>query len=647
LVDIENLMRVLLIDDDNALATLLSHHLTAHNYIVDRVTDGEEGWVYGSTFEYDLIILDWMLPKLDGIHLCQRFRNEGYGVPILLLTAKDEQTDKIRGLEAGADDYVVKPFDTAELLARIRTLLRRRFTEPEPLLGWGKLCLDPISCEVTYEGQRISLTAKEYSLLELLLRHSQQVFSANDLLDRIWSSEEFPSEATVRSHIRGLRRKLKAVGKGIDLIETVRGLGYRLKSQAIQSIHQSNPANLSLKDKHAIYLDGLTRAWNTHKSESIERCNYLITIAQLSKDQDISEQQRIQSRQTAHSLAGTLGTFGLMEGYHIAIQIEHLLQAEENFSLTQKSQLQALATTLRHAIDEPPQLISSEDPYDDKPRVLTIDICDVPYVQQLIALFVAQKFQVNVAASLESAEQILSMTSSSSLTSLQQPENLPDVVLINLVSNETDLLLDESTLKMMMEFIETLAKRWPQLPIVTITPQADFGNRLDLIRRGSTIVMEYPLVPSDILAVVTREIHHNLRFSKIMIVDDDSHHLKQITHFLQPWGFQITPLENSSRFWTLFTQVKPDAVVLDIEMPHVNGFELCQTLRSHPEWQHLPIMFLSIHSETLKQHQAFACGADDYITKPVQGKDLAVRLLNRLKRHHALLQWQQTMASVS
>ncbi|NJM98366.1 MAG: response regulator transcription factor, partial [Phormidesmis sp. RL_2_1] len=205
-------MRVLLVDDDNALTALLSEQLAAQNYVVDRVADGETGWAYASTFDYDLIILDWMLPQLDGIRLCQRLREQGYNVPILLLSAKDNQTDKIRGLEAGADDYVVKPFDIAELLMRIRALLRRSLSEAAPVLSWGDLSLDPLSCQVTYQDKPVALTAKEYALLELFLHHSHQVFSATTLLDRIWSSEEFPSEATVRSHIRGLRQKLKAVG---------------------------------------------------------------------------------------------------------------------------------------------------------------------------------------------------------------------------------------------------------------------------------------------------------------------------------------------------------------------------------------------------------------------------------------------------
>ncbi|PZO60377.1 MAG: hypothetical protein DCF15_02130 [Phormidesmis priestleyi] len=132
--------------------------------------------------------------------------------------------------------------------------------------------------------------------------------------------------------------------------------------------------------------------------------------------------------------------------------------------------------------------------------------------------------------------------------------------------------------------------------------------------------------------MITRSIDASYRLSKIMIVDDDAHYLKQVIQLLHPWDFQITPLANPQRFWSLFNQVTPDLIILDIEMPHINGFELCQVLRSHAQWQHLPIVFLSIHADPAKQAQAFALGADDYIIKPIQGKDLASRLLNRLKR---------------
>lgn len=223
-------MKILVVEDDEVLVAVLTKSLTAHHYVVDVVKDGEMGWIYGSTFEYDLIVLDIVLPKIDGLCLCQRLRTEGYTTPILLLTSQNASTAKVIGLDAGADDYVVKPFDVAELIARIRALLRRSQTSSLPLLVWGELLLNPSTCEVSYDGQALTLTNKEYELLELLLRDSQHLLSADEILDRLWSSDEFPSEATVRSHIRRLRHKLVAVGAPSDFIATVHGRGYYLKA---------------------------------------------------------------------------------------------------------------------------------------------------------------------------------------------------------------------------------------------------------------------------------------------------------------------------------------------------------------------------------------------------------------------------------
>ncbi|MEM9002455.1 MAG: response regulator [Cyanobacteria bacterium P01_F01_bin.86] len=639
-------MRVLLIDDDDTVSTLLIQQLTAQNYIVDRVADGERGWAYSSTFEYDLIILDWMLPQLNGIQLCQRLRNQGYGVPILLLTARDEQTDKIKGFEAGADDYVVKPFDIAELLARVRGLLRRSLTEASPILSWGDLCLDPVSCEVTYHSQPVSLTVKEYSLLELFLRHSHQVFSANTLLDRIWSSEEFPSEATVRSHIRGLRRKLKAAGAAPDFVETVHGLGYRLKSQSLITASTAEPTHVDPSQRQANYLKGLTQAWYAHKGENLERWNYLVQVAQMFKEGRPSEQQRSLAKQIAHSLAGTLGTFGLMEGYRLALQIEKLLKLETTFTPTQTSQLQILVTTLGHALEESPKITCPIEEASSLSEILIVDVNGMPYIQQLMALAIAQGLEITVADSLEIACQVLAIESKPQ-TQPEHPPNLPDLVLINLVEDEAEVILNETLSQKLLQFITRLTEHYPQLPVLVVTPQADFGNRLNLIRHGGAIVLEYPVVPAEVLDFITHINQSRYRLSKIMIVDDDVHYLKQVIHLLQPWDFRITPLANPQRFWMLFNQIMPDMVILDIEMPHINGFELCQVIRSHLQWQHLPIIFLSIHTDQAKQKQAFALGADDYIVKPIHGNDLALRLLNRLKRSQARLRWQQTTAAIS
>jgi DNA-binding response OmpR family regulator len=205
-------MKILLVEDDDACISLLTRSLSAQHHIIDVVKDGEMGWTYASTFEYDLVILDLMLPKLDGISLCKQLRSEGYTMPILMLTAQDLTIAKVRGLEAGADDYVVKPFEIAELIARVNALLRRGSQNPLPMLLWGDLALNPSTCEVTYNDRPLTLTTKEYDLLELFLRDSYRVFSSEEIIDRLWSSDAFPAEATVRSHLRRLRHKLQLAG---------------------------------------------------------------------------------------------------------------------------------------------------------------------------------------------------------------------------------------------------------------------------------------------------------------------------------------------------------------------------------------------------------------------------------------------------
>lgn len=230
-------MRILLVEDDVHLAEALEEVLTDQLYAVDVVTDGEAAWEQVKTIEYDLLLLDVMLPKLDGISLCHRLRSHGYSPPILLITACDTSTDKVKGLDAGADDYIVKPIDLPELLARIRAGLRRGSVSASPVLEWGSLQLDPSTYEVTYMEQPLRLTPKEYSILELFIRNGRRVLSRSAILEHIWSLEEPPEEETVKAHIKSLRQKLKKAGASPDLIETVHSVGYRLKQLSREKVN--------------------------------------------------------------------------------------------------------------------------------------------------------------------------------------------------------------------------------------------------------------------------------------------------------------------------------------------------------------------------------------------------------------------------
>jgi two-component system OmpR family response regulator len=221
-------MRILLVEDDLRLAETLAEALSDQLYTVDIAANGLLAWDYVKNLDYDLVLLDVMLPGLDGITLCQQLRSQGYLMPILMITARDTVSDKITGLDAGADDYIVKPVDLGELFARIRALLRRGGTTSQPILEWGAIKLDPSTYEVSYANKNLSLTRKEYSILELLLRNGRRVLSRSVIIDHIWKLESPPEEETVKVHIRSLRQKLKAADAPEDFIETVHGIGYRL-----------------------------------------------------------------------------------------------------------------------------------------------------------------------------------------------------------------------------------------------------------------------------------------------------------------------------------------------------------------------------------------------------------------------------------
>lgn len=221
-------MRILVVEDDIQLAEVLTEALLDRQYVVDVAKNGEMAWNLVESITYDLVVLDITLPKLDGVSLCRRLRDRQFTLPVLMVTARDTIADKITGLDAGADDYVVKPFDLQELMARVRALLRRGNIAATPNLTWGSLQLNSSTYDVAYNGQSLQLTPKEYALLELLVSSGRRVLSRAGIIEQIWSLDNPPTEETVKSHIKSLRQKLKAAGAPEDLIETVHGLGYRL-----------------------------------------------------------------------------------------------------------------------------------------------------------------------------------------------------------------------------------------------------------------------------------------------------------------------------------------------------------------------------------------------------------------------------------
>ncbi|MBR8833404.1 MAG: response regulator [Stigonema ocellatum SAG 48.90 = DSM 106950] len=344
-------MKILIVEDDELTAKALTKVLEHQNYTVEVARDGQLAWDLVQAFDYDLIMLDVMLPKLDGISLCRKLRSHDLKIPILLLTGRDSSHEKAIGLDAGADDYLVKPFDTEELVARVRALLRRGNSNTQPVLEWGSLHLDPSSIQVHYGTHLVHLTAKEYALLELFMRNSRRVFSCSAILDRLWSFDKIPGEEAVRTQIKGLRQKLKSAGAPADLVETVYGIGYRLKPYKDVASFSS-----SVEEIQQQTLAALGGVWNRFQGKISQQVSVLEQAATDALQDALSQELHTQAEQQAHTLAGSLGTFGFSKGSQLARKIEHLLQTGKSVEKKEGKHLRKLVLELREEIEQSPKV---------------------------------------------------------------------------------------------------------------------------------------------------------------------------------------------------------------------------------------------------------------------------------------------------
>lgn len=222
-------MRILVVEDEIKLANSLKRSLETESYAVDLANDGQAGFDMAFDNEYDLIILDVGLPEKNGLQVAKELRQEGVKVPILMLTARDSTADKIQGLDSGADDYLVKPFEFEELLARIRALFRRGETGTELIYQVDNLTLDPAAKIAKRNGKELNLSAKEYALLEFLMRHKNQIVSKQQIIDHVWDMELDPFSNSVDVYIGYIRGKVdRAFPNDPSLIKTIKGLGYKI-----------------------------------------------------------------------------------------------------------------------------------------------------------------------------------------------------------------------------------------------------------------------------------------------------------------------------------------------------------------------------------------------------------------------------------
>jgi DNA-binding response OmpR family regulator len=621
-------LKILLVEDDLHSAAILLQLLAESHYTIDAVADAKTAWQYVETYDYDLIILDVMLPDSNGLGLCAKLRNEGYTTPVLLLTAKDSTSDRVMGLEAGADDYVVKPYHFQELVARIRALLRR-YHEGDTLIqefGWEGLRLDLKTNTVTYKQQPLRLTQKEYGLLEIFLRHPQQIFSRSALIDQVWSAGEFPSEEAVTTHIKGLRQKLKAAGLQTDPIETLYGLGYRLKSAPVQA--NAEPVVISpLADKPVINKD-ISPLDKARIQEVIavmaqkliaslpETIAMFRQVAIALAQDELGAGLRYEGYMQAHRLIGSLGSLGFPEGSAIARQLEVMLHRDFSLSIFDAELLQQLVTKLEEVTLNPSPPIAAEptillSDYSPLPLLLIVDD-DVRFIQEIQLEAGTWGMRVQAAVDLKTAREKIA-------------KELPDVILL-------DIMFPDSS-ENGLSFLDELAQRETQIPTVMMTAASGLSDRVMAARKGSCSFIEKPASTEKILSTVSQVLsqRHTGR-PKVLIVDDDPNTLKVLRQLLKSYDVEVTTLQNSKQFWQVLESTCPDLLILDFLMPYYSGLDLCQAVRTSSRWHDLPIVFLSAQSDRETIRQLFIAGADDYLSKPIAESDVYTRILSRLDR---------------
>ncbi len=576
-----------MVEDDPTISSLIESILETHRYAVDLAIDGQAGLDLSDAYEYDLILMDVTLPKKDGVSVCQELRARGNTVPILLLTALDSPTDRARGLDAGADDYLGKPFDLNELMARIRALLRRSNTSSAPILAWGNLQLDPVSATVTFADRVVPVTPKEYALLELLLRNSQRVFSCSAILDHLWSYDGTPGEEAIRTHIKGLRQKLKKAGAAADFIETVYGIGYRLK-----------PVIPSAADL-------LTKTWEKFKGQVYEQVAVLEQLALKFLSEDLSSDWQAVSQNIAHSLAGSLGTFGFSVSSELARQVEKLLSDHRDLTVEQGQWLLSLVLALREELNQP-MAISDLHETDSTIDILLIS-ADATLGSAIQSKASERNWSVQIVPTIATARSQLHSyrTHSILLAAVADPEEV---------------------LRLLVE----VNKQAPPVPMIAL---ADFDVLDQTVTKLETYTVINPASTADIMEALAEAIEV-AKSSQIhvLVVDDDLKILAILQALLIPWGLRVTTLADPQEIWAVLPVAKPDLLILDIEMPIVNGLDLCKAIRNHPDWSALPIIFLTVYSEATLIQKVFDIGANDFVNKPVVGPEIISRITNLMER---------------
>jgi DNA-binding response OmpR family regulator/HPt (histidine-containing phosphotransfer) domain-containing protein len=617
-------MKILLIEDDDMTRELLAEELSAAHYVVEQANNGELGLELASLWPSDLILLDLQIPKLDGLSVCRQLRARGNKTPILMLTAHNAQEDIVTGLDSGADDYVTKPFEVNQVLARIRALLRRgtMVSSQGASLTWGKLTLNPATAEVKYGDRTIPLTPKEYSLLELFLRNPQRVFSRGVILDHLWAVDDYPTEGAVTNLVKDLRNRLKRNGVTEEVIQTVYGLGYRLKTDAAEPDKPApeTASKASIKPgSSAQTVSNLAAITARFQSSIQQRIGVLEEVTRALQAGGVATSQQALAREEAHRLAGGLGTFGYEEGSTLARQIEYLLKEDPPLEKPTINQLSQTLLALKQVVVSDAHTSSFEaDPGTNQQHILAMNL-PTNVSLSLQAIGASHHWRVTVYAGVENALN-------------QPPDPAVDVLLLG-VDAETPIAQKFLPL-------EKLKHQWPRVPVVVLSACEALAERVQAARCGAERYLVNDITPEQLQATLQGLLTPpEAEKSRVMVVDNDAQNCTHIAASLAAWGLQVTTLQDATQFWAVLRQTNPALLMVEREMPTFSGIDLCRVVRSDSQYGNLPILIMTRQSHQLSVQQVFELGCDDVICKPIISPEWITRVLCHIegKRPHQQL----------
>ncbi len=624
-------VKILLVDDDHRFTTTAKEILENKLYKIDVLNKGGKVADFILKNNYDLLILDIMIPDINGITICRNLRSSDCDIPILLLTALTQKNDKLNAFEAGADDYLVKPVDWDELIARIRALLRRKKVYQEPILVWGKIKIFTENKQSFYDDQKLNLTPTQFEILHTFCKQPNRVYSYEDLIQKLWElwDGEPPTNDTIRSHIKGLRKSLEKAGAPKDIIETQYRLGYRIKKIS------DNPQNTTTKKEQTT--NPLT---DTDKKNRELQQKKIETALEIMWEQykqsvwdDLQVLQNYNNNLTfkldpeeiiikAHSLVGFLGSIGLKTASNICREIEQLLKNNGDNQAIQ-IELDKLALTLKNLDD-----LKLKQPNNNK-----------------------TSSSENSTKQVSLISQILLISQSSSLTTKLQELGNSWNLNLELIDDFSEIKTRLETKQyqgIVVEFypedkkhgrrkkiINFLKDKYPDIPLIILSKREDLATRLEVAKYKVNSFISQNLFPEQIIKIVYQLLHPSST-KKVILVDDDCKFHQIFRQILGEDHLEIITLSDPYQLLDAMETIVPELLVLDLQIPKVNGIDLCRVIRNDPRWYKLPIIFLTAYLTEDIIDQLIAVGADDFISKSRIETELHHRIITHLQRSQRL-----------